>query len=230
MTRAALYLRVSTDMQTTENQRPDLLKIASTRGLEIVEEYVETESAAKVRPIFERMMADARGRRFDALLIWSISRFGRNMLENLGNVLALDEIGVLVISHRDTWLDCTSGITRKMLIGMQSAMAEHEMDELKARTRAGIARARVQGTKSGKPIGRPRKVATEDVVRAIAMMAGAKTLREVAVALKIKRSTLQRALAEYRLAQNPPSKDRAPGPGKDALDPPLVSPANKGPV
>src|SRR5438445_9509580 len=72
--RAALYLRVSTDQQTTENQRPDLARLARTRGWEIVKVYEETGSAAKQRPAFDSMMLDATRGHFDVLAVWSLDR------------------------------------------------------------------------------------------------------------------------------------------------------------
>lgn len=75
MNRAVLYLRVSTDEQTTANQRPELLKIARTRKLRIVATYEETVSgAARVRPELARMLEDARRGNFDVVLVWSIDR------------------------------------------------------------------------------------------------------------------------------------------------------------
>lgn len=77
MNRAALYLRVSTDEQTTENQRPELLNLARTRKLRIVATYQETASAAGKRPELARLLEDGRRGSFDLVLVWSIDRFGR---------------------------------------------------------------------------------------------------------------------------------------------------------
>jgi DNA invertase Pin-like site-specific DNA recombinase len=90
----ALYLRVSSDGQSLENQRPELLQLAKARGLDIAKVYEEKVSAAKARPAYEQMMLDAQRGKYKALLIWSLDRFGRSMSGNLAAVLELDRIGV----------------------------------------------------------------------------------------------------------------------------------------
>src|SRR5208283_2532533 len=75
--RAALYLRVSTDRQCTENQRPEIEQLACARKYNVVGVYEETMSAAKQRPEYGKMMKAAKKGAFDVLVIWSIDRFGR---------------------------------------------------------------------------------------------------------------------------------------------------------
>lgn len=189
--KAALYLRVSTDGQVVENQRPDLLAIARARGLEVLEEYEETESAAKHRPVFARMLEDAHRARFQVLLIWSIDRFGRNMIGNVADVLELDRVGVKVVSARESWLDTTADpLLRKFLIMIFSWVAEKERARLVERTRAGMARAAAEGRRPG----RPRRVTPQLLSAALRMAQDGRSLRQMAVALKVPRATLGRAL------------------------------------
>lgn len=149
--RAALYLRVSTRRQTTENQRPDVVRAAKMRGLRVVATYEEKVSAvAKERPAFERMMGDAHAGTFDVLVIWSIDRFGRSMIGNMRDVLALDRAGVEVVSVREAWLD-TGGPVRDLLVAIFSWVAEQERTRLGERTRAGLERAERAGVKLGRP-------------------------------------------------------------------------------
>src|SRR5437867_2032605 len=75
--RAALYLRVSTDQQTTDNQRPDLVALARQRGFSIEAVYDDTASAIKQRLEFDRMLLDAHRGKFNLLLVWSLDRLGR---------------------------------------------------------------------------------------------------------------------------------------------------------
>lgn len=202
MTRAAFYLRVSTGEQSIANQTPELERLAHARGLEVVERYEETASAAKVRPVHARMLDDARRGRFGVLLIWAIDRFGRSMVGNLTDILELDRVGVRVVSVREPWLD-TSGPMRNLLLAIFSWVAEQERTRLIERTKAGMEHARVHGTESGKAIGRPRRLARVDVDRAAAMRAEGRSLRHVAMTLKIPRATLQRALAASQKAPSP---------------------------
>jgi DNA invertase Pin-like site-specific DNA recombinase len=190
---AAVYLRVSTDEQTVDNQRLELQRLAAVRRVAIVATYAETASARKRRPMFERMMNDAKRGAFDVLLVWSLDRFGRSMAGNVNDALALDRAGVTLVSVREPWLD-TGGPVRDLLLAVFSWVAEQELHRLVERTRAGIERARLTGTKSGKPIGRPPRLAVSEAGRAFAMRAEGESIRAIARALGLSRSTLARAL------------------------------------
>jgi DNA invertase Pin-like site-specific DNA recombinase len=150
LTRAALYLRVSTEDQTEENQAPELHQLAARRGWEPVE-YREQGSAAKVRPVLDRLMADARAGRLGAVVVWALDRLDRSHLGCMVRVAELDRLGVAVVSVREGWLD-TSGPARSLLVSVFAWAAEQERARLIERTRAGLARAR----REGKRIGRPR--------------------------------------------------------------------------
>jgi DNA invertase Pin-like site-specific DNA recombinase len=193
---AAIYLRVSTDGQTLENQRPELDQLARARNLSIVATYAENASAAQRRPEFDRMMTDARRGAFSVLLVWSLDRFGRSMAGNVSDALALDRAGVKLISLREPWLD-TGGPVRDLLLAIFSWVAEQEIRRLVERTRAGIERARLKGTKSGKPIGRPPRLLRIEVERAVALRAKGRSVRAIANAMDVPRSTVARALASH---------------------------------
>jgi hypothetical protein len=108
--RTVIYLRVSKGERHTENQRPDVERVIATRRLELVGEYEEKASAAKTRPVFDKMIRDAHRGAFDVLVVWSLDRFGRSMVGNLQAVLDLDRSGVQVVSVRETWLDTGSAV------------------------------------------------------------------------------------------------------------------------
>jgi DNA invertase Pin-like site-specific DNA recombinase len=189
--RVAIYLRVSSEVQTTANQVPEVEQLGRQRG-QVVRRYEETGSAAKRRPAFEAMLKDARRGTFDVLVIWAIDRFGRSMVGNLQDLLELDRVGVQVVSVREPWLD-TAGPTRGLLVAIFSWCAEQERARLIERTRAGMARAKRHGTRSGRKIGRPKARVDVDAARA-AIAAGA-SQRGAAAALGVPLATLQRALA-----------------------------------
>jgi DNA invertase Pin-like site-specific DNA recombinase len=202
--KCAIYLRVSTGEQTAENQRPDVERLATARGLEIVETYEETGSAAKRRPVFERMMADAKARRFDVVAVWALDRFGRSMAGNVADALALDRAGVKLLSVREPWLD-TGGPVRDLLLAIFSWVAEQERARLVERTKAGLARVRERGSKSGKPIGRPRRLDGATVAAVAKLAAEGRSGRAIAMALRLPRTTVRRAMA----GQNPPAGEGA---------------------
>jgi putative DNA-invertase from lambdoid prophage Rac len=146
----ALYLRVSTSEQTTANQRPDLDHLLASRGLTADIVYEEKASAAKFRPEFERMLGDARAGKFDTLAIWSIDRFGRSLSGNLNDFVALEKLGVRILSAREPWID-TQGPVKELLIAIFSWVAQQERERLIERTRAGIATSRARGVTWGRP-------------------------------------------------------------------------------
>src|ERR1700730_15824387 len=96
--RAAIYVRVSTDKQTVENQVRELRQIAERRGWEVVEEYHDAGiSGAKgrdARPGLDKMLKDAQRRRFDVVMAWAIDRIGRSLIDLLGTIQTLEACGV----------------------------------------------------------------------------------------------------------------------------------------
>lgn len=192
--RAALYLRVSgAPGQTVDNQLPELEALVSRRGMTIITVYEEAQSAAKVRPVFKAMLEDAMRGRFDVVCVWALDRFGRSMAGNIRDVLALERAGVELVSVREPWLD-TGGPVRDLLLAIFSWIAEQERARLIERTQAGLARARARGTKSGKAIGRPKRMHQADILKASAMEWEGKSVREIATAMHVPRSTVHRML------------------------------------
>lgn len=139
--KTAIYVRVSTAEQTTSAQMPDIQALVAARGYAVVETYEEQASAVKTRPAYERMMADARAGRFKVLVVWALDRFGRSLAGNVNALLALDKMGVTVVSVREPWLD-TAGPVRELLVAIFSWVAQQERARLIERTKAGIAVAR----------------------------------------------------------------------------------------
>jgi len=153
--RAALYLRVSRDGQTVENQRGVLVKLAERRGFDIVATYEdEGVSGAKgrdQRPDFNRMLKDAVRRRFDVCLVWSMDRLGRSVLHVAQAMAELNAAGVALISEQQG-IDCTTPHGRAMM-QMATVFAELEREMIRARVRAGLDRVRAEGIKK---LGRPK--------------------------------------------------------------------------
>jgi DNA invertase Pin-like site-specific DNA recombinase len=162
--RIGLYLRVSTGDQTVENQRQALRAAAEYRGWTVVEEFVdEGISGARgreKRPAFDRLLRAVVRRKIDIVAAWSVDRLGRS-LQDL--VLFLGELRAAGV---DLYLDRqavdTTTPAGKALFQMLGVFAEFERSMIQERIHAGIARARVVGTKSGKPIGRARIDATKE--------------------------------------------------------------------
>ena len=160
MKRVALYLRVSTDGQTTENQRRELTQVAERAGWQVVDVYEDAGiSGAKgrnARPGFNRLHEDAVRRRFDLVMAWSVDRLGRSLSDLLRFLEELRGLGLGLYLHKQA-LDTTTP-AGKAMFQMLGVFAEFERAMVQERVRAGLARARANGTRSGKPIGRPQKV------------------------------------------------------------------------
>ncbi len=188
--RAALYLRVSREDLALDNQRPELDRLASARGLDVVSVFEETGSAAKKRPEHAAMMAAAMRGKFDVVLVWSLDRFGRSMAGNIRDVISLDQAGVRLVSAREPWLD-TGGPVRDLLLAIFSWVAEQERRRLIERTHAGLDRARA----AGKRLGRPPRVTPKLAQAAARLRQEGRSLRAIAVALKLPERSVRRALA-----------------------------------
>ncbi len=152
MKTAALYLRVSTDKQTLENQRADLMRLAEARGWSAVV-YEEVESATKKRPVLEKVMEDARRGQVNVVACVALDRLDRNMGACVSRVLELDALNVPVVTIREPWLS-DSGPVRALLVSIFSWISQQERETLVARTKAGLERARRQGKKLGRPTAR----------------------------------------------------------------------------
>ena len=191
--RAAVYLRVSCDRSTVENQRLAVEQMALARGFE-AEVYEEVESAVKHRPVFERMLADARAGRIQAVAVVALDRLHRSMQGAISTVLELDRLGVQVMSVREGWLD-TSGPVLPLLVAIFGWVAEQERAVLIERTKAGLARARRDGKRLGRLPASPVKVAA-----ALALVGKGASLRKAARASGLAYGTVQRAASGRRAA------------------------------
>lgn len=158
MTRAALWLRVSSEDQTTANQEPELLALAAARGFEVAEVYrLEGESAwsgsGGYRKALDAMLRDARRGRFAVLLVWALDRLSREgPLATLQLVDRLGRAGVQVVSLHEPWTEA-GGELRELLLAITAWVARMESQRRSERTRAGLARARAEGKRIGRPPG-----------------------------------------------------------------------------
>jgi DNA invertase Pin-like site-specific DNA recombinase len=197
--RVGIYARVSTtgNGQSPEMQLRELREYCERRGWQIVHEYVDSgvSGAKDSRPELNRLMGDAHRRRFDAILVWKLDRFGRS-LRHLVNALAeLESRGIAFVSLRDNLdLSTPSGRLMFQIIG---AMAEFERALIAERVRAGMRNARAKGRR----IGRPSRIPITDKLRndiAAAYQAGEGSFRSLAARFGCSLGTVQRSLAPYQ--------------------------------
>jgi DNA invertase Pin-like site-specific DNA recombinase len=197
--RVALYLRVSTLDQHVDNQAHELRALAATRGWRIVGEYTDegVSGSRDRRPALDRLMLDARRGRVDVVAVWSLDRFGRSLAHVCTAVQELHERGVAFVSVREG-LDLSTAAGRLQL-HILSALSEFERARLVERTRAGLARARRQGTRLGR---QPIRL-TEAQLTSVAAL----PVREAARRLGVSVNTLQKA-RRAMCQQTPATSDR----------------------
>src|ERR1700746_4072368 len=177
--RTAIYARVSTKDQSCDLQIRDLKAYCTARKLAVFREYIDSgESGAKdSRPKLNELMADARKRKFDAILVWRFDRFARSTKRLL---LALEEfrsLGIQFISYQEN-IDTTSPLGQA-LFTIVSAVAQLERDLIRERVSAGIRHARAKGMK----FGRPMKAVDPD--RILQMRSEGQSLRQIAANLGV---------------------------------------------
>ena len=190
--KVALYSRVSTDRQTTENQLIELRAVAERHGWSIVDEYIDQGiSGAKgrdKRPEFDRLLKDAARKRFDLIASWSVDRLGRSLQDLVGFLSEIHAKKVDLYLHQQG-MDTTTP-AGKALFQMMGVFAEFERAMIQERVKAGLERARAQGKQLGRP------TVSADVEARIAELRGEGMGKlKIAKTLGIGVSTVQRVTA-----------------------------------
>ena len=191
--RVAIYARTSTDdgRQELTNQTRELHEYAKRMGWTVVGEYLDQVSGRKAdRPQFQAAMKDARKRKFDVLLFWSLDRLSREgVLKTLLILNQLSGYGVKYRSLQEQWID-SLGAFSDAIVGILATVAKFEADRMSSRVRSGLARARAEG-----------KGACPGVLEAIvdrgklaAMRKKGMSLREIAATTGKSAMTIQRLL------------------------------------
>jgi DNA invertase Pin-like site-specific DNA recombinase len=193
--RAAIYVRVSTDKQTVENQVRELRQIAERRDWEVVETYQDAGiSGAKGRdgrPDLDRMLKDAQKRRFDIVMAWAIDRLGRSLIDLLGTIQTLEACGVDLYLDQQS-IDTTTPAGR-LMFQVTGAFAEFERSMIRQRVHAGLKRAIEQGKQLGRP-----KIAPAIEKRILSHLRAGKGILKVARECGVGTGTVQRIAREMR--------------------------------
>jgi DNA invertase Pin-like site-specific DNA recombinase len=185
-TRVAIYARVSTlnHGQDVSLQTRELQQFAVARGWQVAGEYVDAgvSGSKESRPELNRLMTDARRRKFDAVLVWKLDRFGRS-LRHLVNALAeFESLSIAFVSLSDN-LDLSTASGR-LMFNIIGAMAEFERELIRERVKAGMKNAKAKGAR----IGRPRvKVDASQIAR---LRDGGASLRAIASRLGVSVGTI----------------------------------------
>ena len=188
--RCAIYVRVSTLDQHPENQLAELRRYVAARGWTAVE-YIDhgVTGSKDSRPALDRLVKDARRRKFDVVVTWKLDRLGRNLKHLITLLDDLQALGVAFVSLGEG-IDATTP-AGKLQMHILGAIAEFERGRIVERVRAGLARAKAQG----KRLGRQPYAISADQFAAVAHL----SLRDAATALSVSRSVVHR----WRLSRKP---------------------------
>src|SRR5271156_684006 len=189
MFRVGLYSRISTnDQQTLPMQNRAMREYAARRGWTIAMQVKEVGSGAVQRQLREKLLDAARRREIDVVLVWRFDRWGRSVADLLATLQELDHLGVGFVSLTEA-LDLTTPAGRAMA-ALLAVFAEFEREILRERVRAGLAHAR----QNGQRLGRPATVGLQsNQVRKLYRAGVSKA--EIARRLQIGRTSVRRILA-----------------------------------
>ena len=192
--RVGLYYRVSTPAQTTENQRIDLERVSASRSWSIVATYADEgisgEKGRGDRPGLDSLLKAATRGEIDLVAVWSLDRLGRSLQHLVETVNELHSVGVDLYIHQQA-LD-TSTPAGKLAFSVFGALAEYERELIRERVKAGLERAKRQGTKLGRPTN------LNDSVRAaiVELRARDLSIRRIAAQLRVGTGTVYKVLQE----------------------------------
>jgi DNA invertase Pin-like site-specific DNA recombinase len=191
-TRVAVYARVSTTNygQDVSMQTRELHQFAEARGWTIAGEYIDASvSGAKdSRPELNRLMADAKRRTFDVVLVWKLDRFGRSLKHLVAALGEFEALGIAFVSLRDSF-DLTTPAGR-LMFNVVASFAEFERDLIRERVKAGIANRRAKGFRVG------RRPVFIDPVKLKILRSEGRTIREIAAVFGCSSSLVHKTLSE----------------------------------
>lgn len=202
--RAALYLRVSTDEQTTDNQERELRQTAERAGWEITHVYrdegISGSKGRDRRPGLDAMLKDATRRQFDVVAAWSVDRLGRSLQDLVSMLSDIHAAGIDLYLHQQA-IDTTTP-AGKAMFQMMGVFAEFERAMIRERTSAGLAQARAEGR-----IGGRRRKLGEKQRREIAesVISGRKSGAEMARLYHVSEPTVSRIVAAHRQTMELPA-------------------------
>ena len=153
--KVAIYVRVSTDKQESENQLIQLREFAQKNDWKIFKEYVDIISGKETsRPSFDLLFQDAHKKLFDIVLFWDLSRFSRaGTLFTLQKLQELKNSGIDWASYQEPYIRSIEQFS-DVIISLLSTIAKIEREKISQRTKAGLERLKAQGKKLGRPKGK----------------------------------------------------------------------------
>lgn len=155
----AIYARVSTKSQSVDSQLLPLRRYCEARGFQVYREYTDfgVSGSKTSRPQLNELMDDAKKRKFDALLVFKLDRFGRSTKHLITTIEELDRLGIIFISFSEN-IDLGSN-TGRLIFHILSALSQFERDLIRERVMAGLEAAK----EKGKILGRPKIIDADEI-------------------------------------------------------------------
>lgn len=189
--RVAVYLRVSTQDQSTDMQRDELLQFVENRGWILFQVYADKATGTNGnRADLKQLMQDARLRRFDVVCVWKLDRFFRSLKDLLVTISEFQDLGVEFVALRDQ-IDLTTPVGR-LTLQVLGCLGEFEASLIKARVVAGLAQAKKRGVR----LGRPQVV---DVSRVQKLKGEGYSLSQIAKILNVSKTAVHNTLKKSKL-------------------------------
>lgn len=188
---AAIYTRVSTNDQSDAMQVTELRAYVDRMGWTAVEFSDKTSGTKAKRPGLDALMADARARKFDVVIVYKLDRFARSLQHLIANIQALDSYGVRFVCVTQGIDTDKNNPASRLMLHILGAVAEFERGIIVERVKSGIAEAQRQG----KHCGRSKRVFRRD--EAARLRKSGMSLRAISAKLKIPVTTIVHALKDY---------------------------------
>ena len=190
----AIYARVSTDRQSTESQLSTLRAYLEKRSWTLFKEYIDTgfTGSNTKRPVFNEMIADAKKRSFDVLLVYKLDRLSRSLKDLITTLDELQALEIDFVSY-DNGLDTTTP-TGRLLFHVVGAVAEFEKELIRERVKAGLNNARSKGKRLGRP-----PIPSLKLEEAKALRKTGISFRKIAGKIGIHESTIRYNLSKIKI-------------------------------
>jgi DNA invertase Pin-like site-specific DNA recombinase len=199
MKRVAIYARVSTNDQTTQNQVLVLRELAESQGATVVFEFLDKgiSGIKKDRDALNAMLTAAKSRKFETLYVYSIDRLSRSVKNLIETVETLNSLGITIVFKRES-IDTQSAMGQFFLTVLGS-LAQFEREIMIERINAGIARAKAEGKK----MGRPTKL-NDSLINAVTMLYDkGVSIRNISKTLGVGNGTCYKILAQKKQSEMP---------------------------
>lgn len=193
--KVAIYVRVSTSDQSTEMQLRDLQEYVAARGWEVYKVYDDAghSGAKSSRPSLNRLMDDAKKRKFKAVLVWKFDRFARSLKHLVTALEEFNELGIDFVSFKEN-ADTTTIMGRAMF-GMIGIMAQVEREMIRERVISGLKNAKAKGKKLGR---KP----TIDRQMVLTLAKGGMVTSEIAKKMGISQTIVYRIIGQESLKRH----------------------------